>query len=203
MNLAIKEGLLLNVDPINMENENSWGNGVTLKGVQEGDGYGYNGDAILFDGVDDYIEIYADTPISEGLTFEFYGKSNDSIISMLSKTIKKDVGYPNRFRTRYCRNSDFEACFSSKNSESDWKRDETSNVHWIRKSLNYDFNSEQGGYDADHRRLQPGEAPGYVRSSEVLHHRGCFRSDDDSVSLYPEIPGKGRYDRSGKGLIYS
>ena len=69
MNLAIKEGLLLNVDPINMENENSWGNGVTLKGVQEGDGYGYNGDAILFDGVDDYIEIYADTPISEGLTF--------------------------------------------------------------------------------------------------------------------------------------
>ena len=65
---------------------------------------------------------------------------------MLSKTIKGDDGFSNRFRTRYCRNSDFEACFSSKNSESDWKRDETSNVHWIRKSLNYDFNSEQGGY---------------------------------------------------------
>ena len=61
MNLAITEGLLLNVDPINMENESSWGNGVTLKGVQDGDWYGYNGDAILFDGVDDYIEIYADT----------------------------------------------------------------------------------------------------------------------------------------------
>ena len=146
MNLAIKEGLLLNVDPINMENENSWGNGVTLKGVQEGDGYGYNGDAILFDGVDDYIEIYADTPISEGLTFEFYGKSNDSSINMLSKTIKGDDGFSNRFRTRYCRNSDFEACFSNKNSESDWKIGGTSVVHWIRKSLNYDFNSEQGGY---------------------------------------------------------
>ena len=122
------------------------GNGVTLKGVQEGDGYGYNGDAILFDGEDDYIEIYADTPISEGLTFEFYGKSNDASINMLSKTIKRDNGFFNRFRTRYCRNSDFEACFSSKDSESDWKIGETTNKHWIRKALNYDFNSEQGGY---------------------------------------------------------
>ena len=146
MNLAIKEGLLLNVDPINMENENSWGNGVTLKGVQEGDGYGYNGDAILFDGVDDYIEIYADTPISEGLTFEFYGKSNDSSISMLSKTIKGDDGYVGRFRTRYWNNSHFEACFSGKNSESDWSNESIKDKHWIRKSLNYDFNSEQGGY---------------------------------------------------------
>lgn len=125
------------------------GNGVTLKGVQEGDGYGYNGDAILFDGEDDYIEIYADTPISEGLTFEFYGKSNAPRINMLSKTTKKMYnGYPNRFRIRYCRNSnlDFEACFSGKDSESDWKINETDNKHWIRKALNYDFNSEQGGY---------------------------------------------------------
>ena len=147
MNLAIKEGLLLNVDPINMENENSWGNGVTLKGVQEGDGYGYNGDAILFDGVDDYIEIYADTPISEGLTFEFYGKSNDSSINMLSKTIKGDGGYGDRFRCVYWNNVGFfQACFSGKNSESDWAVEDIERGHWIRKSLNYDFNSEQGGY---------------------------------------------------------
>ena len=123
------------------------GNGVTLKGVQEGDGYGYNGDAILFDGEDDYIEIYADTPISEGLTFEFYGKSNDSSINMLSKTIKGDYyEYSGRFRTRYCDNKNFEACFSGKNSESDWKKEDVETGHWIRKSLNYDFNSEQGGY---------------------------------------------------------
>lgn len=145
MNLAITEGLLLNVDPINMENESSWGNGVTLKGVQDGDGYGYNGDAILFDGVDDYIEIYADTPISEGLTFEFYGKSEDALINMLAKTIKGDNAYSHKFRIRY-RNQSFEACFSNKDCESDWKYPETTMVHWIKKAMNYDFNSEHGGY---------------------------------------------------------
>ena len=144
MNLAITEGLLLNVDPINMENESSWGNGVTLKGVQDGDGYGYNGDAILFDGVDDYIEIYADTPIIEGLTFEFYGKSEDAVINMLAKTIKGDDDYAKRFRIRYI-NECFESCFSNKNCESDWKHSEE-NKHWISKAMNYDFNSEQGGY---------------------------------------------------------
>ena len=144
MNLAITEGLLLNVDPINMENESSWGNGVALKGVQDGDGYGYNGDAILFDGVDDYIEIYADTPISEGLTFEFYGKSEDAVINMLAKTIKGDDDYAKRFRIRYI-NECFESCFSNKNCESDWKYSEE-NKHWISKAMNYDFNSEQGGY---------------------------------------------------------
>ena len=144
MNLAITEGLLLNVDPINMENESSWGNGVALKGVQDGDGYGYNGDAILFDGVDDYIEIYADTPIIEGLTFEFYGKSEDAVINMLAKTIKGDDDYAKRFRIRYI-NECFESCFSNKNCESDWKYSEE-NKHWISKAMNYDFNSEQGGY---------------------------------------------------------
>ena len=38
-NLAIIDGIILNVDPINMSNENSWGEGVTLYGVTPGDGY--------------------------------------------------------------------------------------------------------------------------------------------------------------------
>ena len=39
MNLAVTDGLLLNVDPVNMEDEDSWGEGVTLYGVTPGDGY--------------------------------------------------------------------------------------------------------------------------------------------------------------------
>lgn len=38
-NLAVTDGIILNVDPINMSDENSWGEGVTLYGVTPGDGY--------------------------------------------------------------------------------------------------------------------------------------------------------------------
>ena len=41
-NLAVKDKLVLNVDPANMSDKNSWGDGVTLYGVTDGDGYGYN-----------------------------------------------------------------------------------------------------------------------------------------------------------------
>ena len=50
-NLAVTDGLILNVDPINMSDNNSWGDGVTLKGVKDGDGYGFNGNEIKLDGV--------------------------------------------------------------------------------------------------------------------------------------------------------
>ena len=42
-NLAVTDGLILNADPVNMSNGESWGEGVTLHGVTEGDGYGFNG----------------------------------------------------------------------------------------------------------------------------------------------------------------
>ena len=147
MNLAVTEGLLLNVDPVNMQDENSWGKGVTLYGVAPDDGYGYNGDAISLDGVDDYIEVYASTPIDKGFTFEFYARTDDDIINMLSKTVVGDTSnnYAKRFRIRFTDATKyFNASFSGEHAESDW---EGRNVkHWIIKPLESDFTAENGEY---------------------------------------------------------
>ena len=97
-NLAVTDGLILNVDPINMSDNNSWGDGVTLKGVQDGDGYGFNGNEIKLDGVDDYIEVYTgDNDMSEGITYEYYGNMKNRQTLLLSKFIKKPTEGWNRF----------------------------------------------------------------------------------------------------------
>ena len=148
-NLAVKDGIILNADPINMGDENSWGDGVTVYGMEEGDGYGWNETEFKLDGVDDYIEIYPQesVKIENGLTFEFYGKSYSSMLQMLSKTIKnasQEDNYSNRFRTRM-ENSDFLCCMSSKNCGSDWiLSDET--THWIKKKSIGSMQSQNGGY---------------------------------------------------------
>ena len=145
MNLAVTEGLLLNVDPVNMKDENSWGEGVTLYGVTPGDGYGYNGDAIVLDGVNDYIEIYADTPIDKGFTFEFYGRSEDDRINMLAKTlIGEQENYIGRFRINMIENQ-FRAAFAGGDAGSDWGMPDN-NKHWIVKQLDGDFSVENGQY---------------------------------------------------------
>lgn len=145
MNLAVKDGLVLNVDPINMEDEDSWGEGVTLYGVNEGDGYGYNGEEILLDGVDDYIEVYTDIDVDEGFTFEFYGKSDSNTINMLAKTLRNTDGWSARFRMRVI-SKNYEGCFGSGDSGSDWKIGEGTLKHWIRKALSQSFNENNGGY---------------------------------------------------------
>ena len=147
-NLAVREGLILNVDPINMADSTSWGNGVKLYGVTEGDGYGWNGTEINFDGVDDYLEVYSNVEMNEGITFEFYGKSNDSIINMLSKTIVGDRGkYSHRFRTQIVYKTTFRCCMSFEDSKSDWKVPENQGgVHWIQKTNLKGFDSENGSY---------------------------------------------------------
>ena len=136
-NLAVKEGLILNVDPINMADSTSWGSNVKLHGVKDGDGYGWNGTEINFDGVDDYLEVYNGFEMNEGITFEFYGKSNDDIM-MLSKTIVGDNRYVQRFRTKFYRSRVFQ-----------WKSDWSVGggmKHWIYKANLKSFNSENGSY---------------------------------------------------------
>ena len=81
-NLAVKDSLILNADPINMDNNSPWGEGVTAYGIEEG--YGWNG-------ADDYIEVYpsSELNIKNELTFEFYGKSDSTgYFPMLCKTLK-------------------------------------------------------------------------------------------------------------------
>ena len=147
-NLAVTDGIILNVDPINMSDENSWGEGVTLYGVTPGDGYGYNGTEIKFDGVDDYIEVYTEgNEIQEGITFEFYCKSpnKDWNITMMGKTKKNDPDYTNKFRMQYASNKIY-CCMSALQSGSDWASDDTNQKHWIVRAIEGNFAEESGGY---------------------------------------------------------
>lgn len=143
-NLAVKEGLILNVDPINMADSASWGSGVKLYGVTEGDVYGWNGTEINFDGVDDYLEVYNNFEMNEGITFEFYAKSSDNIM-MLSKTIIGDNRYQQRFRTKFYKTREFQCCMSYFEAKSDWSY-EGRMKHWIHKDDLKSFNSEDGSY---------------------------------------------------------
>ena len=106
------------------------------------------GDAISFDGVNDYIEIYADTPIDKVFTFEFYGKSTDQVgdIFMLSKSVIGDtVHYSDKLRLGIAEKNIFDAAFSNYPCESDWEFLEGSE-HLIRKELNTSFQQEEGNY---------------------------------------------------------
>ena len=149
-NLAVTDEIILNADPINMENGTSWGDGVTVHGIQEGDGYGWNETGFKLDGVDDYIEVYpqANVDTEKGLTFEFYGANNDnSRVNMLAKTIKGNTSsevYMNKFRT-FFQGDSFYVCMSNLASESDWSPGD-SRKHWIENQNIGTFNSEDGGY---------------------------------------------------------
>ena len=146
-NLAVKDGLILNADPVNMSDENSWGEGVTVYGIEEGDGYGWNETEFKLDGVDDYIEVYpsADVNMEKGFTFEFYGRSDAQKFSMLAKTVIGDeINATNRFRTVW-ENNGFGCCMSGGNSNSTWAME--NKLHWIRKEDNIGtMNSQDGGY---------------------------------------------------------
>lgn len=149
-NLAVTDNLILNVDPINMSDENSWGEGVTVYGIEEGDGYGWNKTEFKLDGVDDYIEVYPEENINleNGITFEFYAKKDDKgEISMLSKTLKGNTNsevFTNNFRI-YFSGGDFLCCMSKLDSGSNWSQREGMR-HWIQKDRVGDFNSENGCY---------------------------------------------------------
>ena len=149
-NLAVKDNIILNVDPINMSDENSWGEGVTVYGIHEGDGYGWNKSEFKLDGVDDYIEVYPqeDVNLENGITFEFYSKKDDKgEFSMLSKTLKGNTNnevFTNNFRT-YFSGRNFLCCMSKLDSGSNWSPGE-SMKHWIQKAMAGDFNSENGCY---------------------------------------------------------
>ena len=148
-NLAVTEGIILNADPINMGDSNSWGEGVTVYGIEEGDGYGWNETEFKLDGVDDYIEVYpqADVNIENGLTFEFYANSEkEGNIPMLAKTIKNAAEWSGRFRTNFYQGANrFRCCMSSLYSHSDWTEG-NGNQHWIYRDLKENFKSIDGSY---------------------------------------------------------
>ena len=145
-NLAVKDGIILNADPINMGDSNSWGEGVTVYGINEGDGYGWNETEFKLDGMDDYIEVYTENnSMTDGFTFEFYGKNLDTNrrMAILSKSL------PDFNKAGLRSYMDFGTIFNMSmgngakiESGSDWQ-DEILR-HWIRKDIEDDFS--EGGY---------------------------------------------------------
>ena len=90
--LCIKDGLVYSADPKNMTNSNSWGD-ATLHNFVEGEANsGWSENALMFDCIDDVIEIKDNSDYSQGITLEIYfklkGKSTSAVgqILMMKRT---------------------------------------------------------------------------------------------------------------------
>ena len=131
-----------------MSDENSWGEGVKVYGINEGDGYGWNETEFKLDGVDDYIEIYpqGNVKLENGFTFEFYGKNLDTNrrMAMLSKSLPDVNKVGLRFYMDYKTILKMSMGMGNANIEtgSDWQ--DQNLKHWMNKDIEEDFS--QGGY---------------------------------------------------------
>lgn len=70
--LCIKEGLVYSADPKNMTNSDSWGDAI-LHNFNEGEeNSGWKNGVLMFDGIDDGIEVKDNSDYSKGITLEIY-----------------------------------------------------------------------------------------------------------------------------------
>ena len=97
--LCITDGLVYSADPKNMTNSNSWGDAI-LHNFNEGDeNSGWSENALMFDGVDDGIEVKDNSDYSQGITLEIYftlkGKSTSDVaqILMMKRTDVQNNGF--------------------------------------------------------------------------------------------------------------
>ena len=75
--LATTDGLIFNMDALNMSDSSSWGDGVHLYGFDDEDEQGgYKGNYFEFDGVNDYITVDGNLNVEDEITLEFYGSIN-------------------------------------------------------------------------------------------------------------------------------
>lgn len=84
---CITEGLVYAADPQNMADGNSWGNAI-LHNFNEGDeNSGWSENALMFDGIDDGIEVEDSSDYSNGITLEMYfsfrGKTANQLVQIL------------------------------------------------------------------------------------------------------------------------
>lgn len=99
-NLAVKDGIVLNIDPSNMTaSESAWGNvsvkGFNKAGEKDASGNvisGWFGSGIRLDGVNDYIEFNSGSDFSKGFTLSFYGKQSSNSIPFFCKQIMNSNG---------------------------------------------------------------------------------------------------------------
>ncbi len=90
--LCIKDGLVYSADPKNITNSNSWGDAI-LHNFKEGEeNSGWTENSLMFDGIDDGIEVKDNSDYSKGITLEIYftlkgkGSSNIAQILMMKRT---------------------------------------------------------------------------------------------------------------------
>lgn len=189
-NLAVKDKLVLNVDPANMSDKNSWGDGVTLYGVTDGDGYGYNGTEIKLDGVDDYIESYNKVEVEDGITFEFYGKIDKSVEAapLISKTFKGTTEWSNKPRIFINSKRYLRMCMSDKKSESNWAL--PANLwadHWIETEEIKELENEDGFYITISVNLNTNTIAVYINGSKfgetTCSHEWLTSGGLDNISI--------------------
>lgn len=94
--LCIKEGLVYSADSKNMSDSNKWGDAI-LYNFKDGDpNSGWSEDGLMFDGIDDGIEIKDNSDYSKGITLEIYfklkgkGSSNVAQILMMKRNNKSN-----------------------------------------------------------------------------------------------------------------
>ena len=90
--LCITDGLVYSADPKNMTNSNSWGDAILHNFVEGEENSGWSENALMFDGIDDGIEVKDNSDYSNGITLEIYftlkGKSTSDLgqILMMKRT---------------------------------------------------------------------------------------------------------------------
>ena len=86
--LCISDGLVYSADPKNMTSGDSWGDAI-LHNFKTGDeNSGWKGNALMFDGVDDGIEVKDNSDYSNGITLEIYfnykgKKTSEKIVAQI------------------------------------------------------------------------------------------------------------------------
>lgn len=84
---CITEGLVYAADPKNMTNGDNWGDAI-LHNFNEGDANsGWTENALMFDGVDDGIEVEDKSDYSNGITLEIYFKFRGKVENQLGQIL--------------------------------------------------------------------------------------------------------------------
>ena len=85
--LCIKDGLVYSADPKNMTSSNSWGDAILHNFNDEDANSGWSENSLMFDGIDDGIEVKDNSDYSQGITLEIYfklkGKSTSDLAQIL------------------------------------------------------------------------------------------------------------------------
>ena len=85
--LCIKEGLVYSADPKNITNSNSWGDAILHNFIEGEENSGWTENSLMFDGIDDGIEVKDNSDYSQGITLEIYFKLKGNSTSDLAQIL--------------------------------------------------------------------------------------------------------------------